>query len=79
MIVLGGINENENNPLPIEIYDTETFDWTPHFTFDKFRHATFMIDKFVFSHGGMEWGRPNECSDQILMFDALELCGSIKK
>ena len=43
-----------SNGMPIEIYDTDLLEWSSHFTFDKLRHSTFIVDKFVFSQGGYD-------------------------
>lgn len=77
MLILGGRNENDSfNSMPIESYDSENMEWTSHFTFDKFRHSSFTLDRFVFSQGGFDYSNPIEPTDKIVMFDVEELCSN---
>jgi protein phosphatase len=82
MIILGGRSEDNNLlslTMPVELYDTATLEWSSHFNFDRFRHCSYILEKFVFSHGGCEYKSPIEPTDKIGMFDVSELCQTVKK
>lgn len=81
MVVLGGRSENVEmciNGLPVEIYDSDKHEWYAMFSFDKFRHSSFVLDKYAFVHGGFYMSNfIEEPSDQVIMFDIARLCSEI--
>jgi hypothetical protein len=85
MIILGGreedvsLNLSSIGGLPVDIYDTDRHDWISNLNFDKFRHASFSVDKYAFIHGGCAYSDPTATTDNVSMFDILELCSTMKK
>jgi hypothetical protein len=79
MIMLGGRGENEIGSMSIEVYDTEVGEWSYLFGFNKFRHVSFAVDKYVFVHGGCEFDNPCDPVDNILMFDFMDLTNMLRK
>lgn len=55
-INIGGRSGVDGDNLPIEVYDTETSEWHTFMGFKRFRHACFIIDNFMYIHGGLEDG-----------------------
>ena len=78
LVVLGGRSENVEmciNGLPVEIYNSDKLQWHSIFSFDKFRHAGFSLDRYAFIHGGCDMTNfIEEPSDQIVMFDISIIC-----
>jgi hypothetical protein len=79
MLILGGLGENDKITMPIEIYDTETFEWSSHLYFDKYRHASFILERYVFAHGGFDYSNPLHPTDSLVMFDLTDFCVNYKK
>ncbi len=82
MIILGGLGEPEkigNESMSVEIYNCDTFEWTSHFYFNKFRHASFLIEKYAFTFGGCDYSNPLGSTDKIVMFDVQELCNNVRR
>jgi hypothetical protein len=79
MILLGGRGEVELTSMPIEVFDTEIGEWFYLFNFNKFRHVSFAIDKYVFIHGGCDFDNPFEPADNIIMFNFMDLTNMLRK
>lgn len=54
MIVLGGRTNNVGEPLKLEVYDTETSEWTKFDCIQRFRHGMWLTDTCIYAYGGFE-------------------------
>jgi protein phosphatase len=82
MIVLGGLSdlENiENGGIPVEIFNCDNLEWITYFHFNKFRHASVILEKYAFTFGGCELSNPLQPTDNFVMFDVQELCNNVTK
>ncbi len=82
MVILGGLGETDkigNEAMAVEIYNCDTFEWSAHFSFNKFRHSSFLIEKYAFTFGGCEYSEPLKSTDKIVMFDVQELCNNVRR
>jgi protein phosphatase len=59
LLIIGGRNNNVGESLPLDIYDTDTSDWYRLHNIERFRHSCFMIDHFIYIHGGFDQQMPN--------------------
>ncbi|CAK79408.1 unnamed protein product (macronuclear) [Paramecium tetraurelia] len=66
MMVIGGRSNNVGETLPFEIYDTETSDWYKFQAIQRFRHSSWLIDQFLYLHGGFDSDQPNIPTEGIL-------------
>ena len=74
-INIGGRSSTEGDNLPIEVYDTETSEWHIFMNFKRFRHACFIIDNFLYIHGGLEdekHNNPAKVLNEINLLDYFE-------
>lgn len=54
MLIIGGRNNAVGESMPLDIYDTDTSDWYKLKNIDRFRHACFLVDHFIYIHGGFD-------------------------
>jgi hypothetical protein len=45
--------------LGLEIYDTETSEWTRFQSIQRFRHGSWQVENFIYIYGGFELDSPN--------------------
>ena len=76
LIVIGGRNSLENKQMPIEIYDTQTSKWVGAASFNKFRHATWIVDQFIYTHGGFQLSNNLVAQNDIIKIDLSRLFNS---
>ena len=76
LIVIGGRNTSENKQIPIEIYDTQTSKWVNVAVFNKFRHATWIIDESIYTHGGFQLNNTLVAQSDIIKIDLAKLFNS---
>ena len=76
LIVLGGRNSPENKHMPIEIYDTQTSKWVSTASFNKFRHAAWIVDNFIYTHGGFFLNNYIVAQNDIIKIDLSKLFNS---
>ena len=76
LIVIGGRNSLENKQMPIEIYDTQTSKWFGTASFNKFRHATWIVDHFIYTHGGFQLSNNLVAQNDIIKIDLSRLFNS---
>ena len=79
LIILGGRTEEELKETPIQVYDTETSDWFQFDSFNKFRHATWINDCFLYSHGGFDHSLPSVSKNDLVEIDLIKLLSSEEK
>ena len=73
MILLGGRGDENLKTIPIEVYDTESSEWNKLASFDKFRHASWIVDNFLFTHGGFDYSNPQISNNSLVMIDIIKL------
>ena len=73
LAVLGGRTNNIAESVPIDVYDTESSEWTRTEPLRRFRHASWNIDSDVFVHGGFSQDAPNLPTDNLFKLDLLRL------
>ena len=76
LIVLGGRNTSDTKQIPIEIYDTQTSKWVSSASFNKFRHTAWIIDNFVYTHGGFLLNNYLVAQNDIIKIDLSRLFNS---
>lgn len=59
MAVIGGRTNQVGEKIMLEAYNTETSEWFKFPCIQRFRHASWAIDNFVFIHGGFDHEQPN--------------------
>ena len=76
LIIIGGRNSPEIKQIPIEIYDTKTSKWISAAAFNKFRHATWIVDHFIYTHGGFQLNNLSVAQNDIIKIDLSKLFSS---
>ena len=72
-INIGGRNNKCGDDLPIDIYDTETSEWSSYGSFRRFRYASFLYDNYLYLHGGLEDDKQNNPAKDLKEVNVLEL------
>jgi protein phosphatase len=65
MFVIGGRTNNVCEQLPLEVFDTETSDWTGFNSLQRFRCGTWVHENFINIYGGFDLATPNVPTDSI--------------
>lgn len=73
LAVLGGRTNNIAESVPIDVYDTESSEWTRTEPLRRFRHASWNIDLDVYIHGGFAQDSPNLPTDNLFKLDLLRM------
>jgi len=74
LILIGGKSTNKNdNHMPVEVYNIENYSWIKLFNFDAYRHASWMIENYIFCHGGSTFTNPQVSNDEIKIFNIDDL------
>ncbi|KAL4431923.1 hypothetical protein ABPG74_012735 [Tetrahymena malaccensis] len=73
MFVIGGRSNQMNDQIFLEIYDTETSDWHKFPGINRFRHSVWIMENFLYVHGGFDTESPNIPTDSILRLDLVRL------
>ncbi len=76
MIVLGGRTDDDIKNIPIEVYDTESSEWTELANFNKFRHSSWLSENLIFTHGGFDYASPMISKNDLVMIDLIKLLNS---
>ncbi|EGR31094.1 ser thr protein phosphatase family protein, putative [Ichthyophthirius multifiliis] len=77
MFVIGGRSNQINENVPLEIYDTESSDWYKFNFIQRFRHCVWILQQYLFIHGGFDSLQPNVPTDSnILKVDMIKLVGN---
>jgi len=59
--------------MPVEVYNIENYSWIKLFNFDAYRHASWMIENYIFCHGGSTFTNPQVSNDEIKIFNIDDL------
>lgn len=73
MIVIGGRTNTVGEVVPLEVYDTESSEWTSFKSLQRFRHVCWAVEFKVYIHGGFEQDTPNIPINNISTIDAEKL------
>lgn len=65
LFVIGGRTGNVGETLTIDVYDTETSEWSKFNSIQRFRHSSWLVDTNIFVYGGFELDSPNIPTDII--------------
>ena len=60
----------------MEVYDTETSEWTKFQSVQRFRHGSWVLENFVYIYGGFELDSPNIPTDSITKLNLLKVLQS---
>lgn len=80
LVILGGRDNSENLKnleMTIDVFDFEKMSWFTIYNMNVFRHASFILDRYVFIYGGCDFSTPLEGNDKILVFDISYLVSQI--
>ena len=69
MLVVGGRNNQVGESLPFDIYNTETSEWFKLPSIEKFRHAAWIMENYLYVHGGFDQDSPNVPTEKLLRID----------
>ena len=72
-INIGGRSQQTGDDLPIEVYDTETSEWSSYITFKRFRHASFCFENYLYIHGGLEDEKHNNPARALNEINLMDL------
>lgn len=70
MIVIGGRTNTVGEVVPLEVYDTESSEWTAFNSLQRFRHVCWAVGFTMYIHGGFEQDTPNIPINVISTVDA---------
>jgi len=70
MIVIGGRTNTVGEVVPLEVYDTESSEWTSFNSLQRFRHVCWAVGFTMYIHGGFEQDTPNVPINMISTIDA---------
>ena len=73
MIVLGGRTNTVGENVQMEVYETESSEWKKFNSIQRFRHAIWAIESFIYMHGGFENETPNIPTSTIMKIDLASL------
>ena len=73
LIILGGRTDTDMKTIQIEVYDTESSEWYKLASFDKFRHSSWLLDNYLYTHGGFDYSSPMISNNSLVMIDIIKL------
>ncbi|EGR28942.1 ser thr protein phosphatase family protein, putative [Ichthyophthirius multifiliis] len=76
LLIIGGRTNNVGEQLGLEIYDTETSEWSRFNSIQRFRHGSWAVDNFIYVYGGFELESPNIPTDVIMKINLLKSISS---
>lgn len=65
LAIIGGRTNTVGETLTIDVYDTETSEWSKFNSIQRFRHSSWITDQFIYVYGGFELDSPNVPTDII--------------
>lgn len=69
MFVLGGRTNNVGENVQLEVYETESSEWKKFNCLQRFRHSVWVMDHYIYMHGGFENETPNIPTNTIVKMD----------
>jgi protein phosphatase len=69
MFVLGGRTNNVGENVQLEVYETESSEWKKFNCLQRFRHSVWVMDHYIYMHGGFENDTPNIPTNTIVRLD----------
>mmetsp|Transcript_7873 Transcript_7873/g.15232 ORF Transcript_7873/g.15232 Transcript_7873/m.15232 type:complete len:727 (-) Transcript_7873:9299-11479(-) len=79
MIVVGGRTNTVGESVSLDIYDTESSEWFPFNSAQRFRHACINIDNWIYINGGFEHEAPNVPTASMLRVDSEKLFAECRR
>lgn len=73
MFVIGGRTNQVGEVVALEVYDTESSEWSKFNSLQRFRHAVWHVDNQIYVHGGFEHETPNIPINAIAKIDTQKL------
>lgn len=77
LLIIGGRNNNVGESMPLDIYDTDTSEWHKLGKIDRFRHVCYLLDTYIYIHGGFDQELPTVPTDSIIRLDLNKLFSGI--
>ena len=62
--------------VPIEIYDTDNSEWESVAMFNKFRHTSWLVGNYIYTHGGYEIQDTTKAKSDMITIDLIKLFGT---
>jgi hypothetical protein len=78
MLVIGGRTNNVGEVVPLEVYDTESSEWTKFDSLQRFRHSCWVIDSQIYIHGGFQHETPNIPINSISRIDVMKMVSNVE-
>ncbi len=78
LLIVGGRTSHSAEQRGIEIYDTETSEWTKYSEVRRFRHAIWPSGTNIFVYGGFEHESPTVPTDSLVKLSLTDLLASNK-
>lgn len=69
LFIVGGRTLQQNEPIGLEVYDTETSEWHKYIVGRRFRHASWVIGTGLFLYGGFEYDNPSFPTNALVRID----------
>lgn len=69
LLIVGGRAVDVNKPLPTSVYDTESCEWSSLPSMNRFRHAVWDINNFLFCYGGFDHKSPSAPTSDLQLLD----------
>lgn len=73
MIILGGRTNSPTESAGMETYDTETSEWYKTSSSLRFRHASWLLENYIYMFGGFEHDSPNIPTDTLMRINLLNV------
>ena len=77
MLVVGGRTNQVGQTVPLEVYDTESSEWYPFPAIQRFRHSCWLLNQYLYVHGGFEHDSPNVPTNEITKVDISKIFASV--
>lgn len=73
MVLMGGRGNNSNESLSLDVYDTENSEWYRYPSVQRFRHASWLSEGFLYCYAGFELDQPNVPTETIHKVNLMRL------
>jgi len=72
-VIIGGRTNNTNDQIPLDVYDTQASDWYRFGSFQRFRHASWITDQWLYLFGGFDQKNPNIPTDELIRINIVKV------
>jgi hypothetical protein len=73
LFIIGGRTNTVGETLTIDVYDTETSEWSKFNSVQRFRHSSWLTEQFIYVYGGFELDSPNVPTDTVTKINLVKL------